>query len=78
MKEKEIDTLFSEQLLQKVSVNYRFMVKWETKDIDELYNTARFSQSHLHRSPEYITYGPCKPVSNVCLTTQELTHEKLF
>lgn len=85
MDHKELETVFSEEFLQKIPVMYRFMVKMTTAGVGELYNGARFSICRAHGSKEYINYPSYKPVSNVLLkeieeqeTANTNDHAKVF
>lgn len=62
---KKNTTIFEEHILEKVSVNYRFMHKDNTNSIREFYTGVRFSNCDKHRSEEYINYSCYKPVSSL-------------
>jgi hypothetical protein len=64
MKNVEIDTLFP-NLVDKLPVNYRFMVKMEASNFEENYDKYRFSQSVRHFAGEYINAGSYKPLSDI-------------
>jgi hypothetical protein len=56
-----------EEVLKRISPNYRFMNVDETNFIREFYVGVRFSKSKKHRSYQYINYSCYKPISNLFL-----------
>lgn len=64
MKDVKIDTLFPE-LVDKLPLNYRYMVKMEESNFEENYSKYRFSKSTRHFSGEYINGGSYKPLSDI-------------
>ena len=69
----EEDTLFEEDLLERIPIGFRSMVKKETNTIGELYKRVKFSKSSLHQSGQYISYPSFKPISNLLLDSRENT-----
>jgi hypothetical protein len=67
MKVLAIHSLFSEELLTQLPINYRFMVKTDASTFAENYEGRRFSRSARHHSQAYIGTAPGKPVSNLVL-----------
>lgn len=59
------DTVFGEELLQQLPVNYRFMAKIEASSFRENYTGRRFSRSARHQSQNYLCAAPGKPVSSL-------------
>ena len=64
MKDIQIDTLFPE-LVDRLPLNYRYMVKMEESNFEENYSKFRFSRSIRHFSGEYINGGCYKPLSDI-------------
>lgn len=67
MKVLAIHSLFSEELLTQLPINYRFMVKTDASTFAENYGGRRFSRSAQHHAQVYISTAPGKPVSNLVL-----------
>ncbi|SEO91617.1 hypothetical protein SAMN05192574_11634 [Mucilaginibacter gossypiicola] len=61
------DTPFDEELLLKIPLGYRSMVKKETEFIGELYRRVKFSGSKLFQSNQYSNFPSHKPISNLLL-----------
>lgn len=63
----DIHSLFSEELLMQLPINYRFMVKTDASTFEENYEGRRFSRSAQHHSQAYICTEPAKPISNLVM-----------
>lgn len=72
MNDKKIKTIFSESLLEKIPVTYRYLVEKETHAIPELYHQSRFSQSKRHFAEQYLSYPCYKPISTICIQEIEI------
>lgn len=59
------NTIFSESLLQKAPINYRYMVEIETSSFNEDAPGYRFSKSHRHSSKAFINANCYKPISDI-------------
>ncbi len=66
-------TIFPEDVLAKVSVNYRFMCQEETSQVKELRQDVRFSVSRLHRTFQYMNYALYKPLSSIFMDKNLIT-----
>lgn len=64
---KERIKFFSEEILQKIPIHYRFMVQEDTETLYEITSSQRYSTCNVHRSSEYPTKGTYKPISNIDL-----------
>lgn len=74
----EEDSPFDDEILERLPIGFRSMVKKETNTIGELYKRAKFSKSVSHQAAQYMNYPLFKPISNLLLDTresQEETHE---
>jgi hypothetical protein len=67
MHKGQLDTPFSERLLEKTPLNYRFMYSTITETIGELRMRSKFSKSGRHMANQYLNYSLNKPCSNFYL-----------
>lgn len=56
--------IFDDNILNKLPITYRYMIKERTENIGELYSKVEFSKSVKHRTKFYIVKDSYKPISN--------------
>lgn len=76
MKVIGVDSIFSEEVLSELPINYRFMTKVESSTFGEHYEGRRFSQSVRHQSNKYLTVRAYKPMSNIVAQDYLNSYEK--
>lgn len=64
-----MESPFDEEFLEKLPLAYRFLKRFETEHIGELYQKVKFSKSIPHRSIMMNNYKDFKPLSNICLVS---------
>lgn len=67
MKTLGIESLFSEEQLARLPLNYQFMTKVAAHTFQENYAGRRFSASTRHQSKNHIGVVPGKPVSHLII-----------
>ena len=78
MAKSEFDTVFAKKILDQLPITYRYMIRWETNNVDEFNVGDRFSVSKAHRSWQYINHTSYKPNSNVYLKLLHENEESIF
>ncbi|PSL44653.1 hypothetical protein CLV51_10525 [Chitinophaga niastensis] len=64
-------SIFPEEVLEELSVNYRYMVQELANKQGELNLGQRFSTSDIHRTSDYMTVRLYKPISNIYLSEKD-------
>jgi hypothetical protein len=67
MKLKGNGTLFPEDLLEKLPINYRYLTMIKSDTFQENYVGYRFSKSLKHSAKEFINAQGYKPISDIIL-----------
>ncbi len=60
-----VGSVFSEEALAVLPINYRFMMRVDPATFQENYEGRRFSTSARHQSRSYLCAPPGKPVSSI-------------
>lgn len=65
MKSLGTGSVFADEIIELLPVNYRFMTIIETSSFREHYNESRFSTSKRYFSKKYINSSSYKPLSEI-------------
>jgi hypothetical protein len=76
MKVLGIGSVFSEEVLMRLPINYRFMVEVDSSTFGENYEGRRFSVSARHQAKNYLCVAPSKPVSSIVVQDYFNDHEQ--